>query len=99
MAEYKHIRIPDETPAVRTAGDWLTVLLAFLGAVKVLLAAPPFYIQVPDETFDAVLNIISILFTGYGIWKNTYLSTHAKKQKKVLQDVGLKEKPLDGKTL
>lgn len=88
--EFKQVHIPEE-PQVNTTPDVLTLVLAFLGALKVLLAAPPFEIEIPNETFDAILNIVGIGFAAFGIWKNTYTTKHGKKQKAVLEQTGLKD--------
>lgn len=86
----QYVVIPAE-PVPAQPGDWLTLVLAFAGAIKLLLAAPPFEFQVPQETFDAVLNLISLGFTAWGIYKNTYAITdRARKAGKVLEQVGLK---------
>lgn len=89
--DLKQVHIPEE-PQVNTTPDILTLVLAFLGALKVLLAAPPFNIEIPNETFDAFLNLVGILFAGFGIWKNTYTTKRAQKQKAVLEQTGLKDR-------
>jgi hypothetical protein len=90
QGQTKYVAIP-ENPDVSTGPDWLTLTLGLLGAIKLLLAAPPLEIQIPNETFDAILNLVSIIFTGIGLWKNTYISKKAQQQKSVLQQTGLKE--------
>lgn len=80
-----------QDPPVKTTTDWLTLILAALGALKLILAAPPFEYELPQLTVDAWANMISLAFTGYGIWRNTYVSRTAKQQKDVLQQVGLKD--------
>jgi hypothetical protein len=90
QGQTKYVAIP-EKPEVSTGPDWLTLILGLLGAIKLLLAAPPLEIQIPNETFDAILNLVSIIFTGVGLWKNTYISKKAQQQKSVLQQTGLKE--------
>lgn len=79
-------------PQISTITDWLTLTLAALGAIKLILAAPPFEINILPETMDAWANLVAILFAGYGIWANTYTSRKAQQQKDVLQQVGLKSK-------
>lgn len=91
MTEYKQVIVKD-TPKVRTSSDWLTLALAILGAVKLVLAAPPFEIIIADETIDAYANLIAIAFTIVGIWQNTYVSKKAQRQKDVLIQTGLKDK-------
>jgi hypothetical protein len=87
---HANVVIPDK-PHTRTAGDWLTLTLAFLGAIKLILAAPPFEIHIVQESWDAWANLISLIFAGIGIWKNTYVTETAQKQKEVLQQTGLKK--------
>ena len=90
-AEHKQVLVR-ENPPVPVVKDWLTLALAFIGALKLLLAAPPFLLAFPAETWDAVANMVSVCFAGYGIYKNTYaLSQTAKQQKDVLQQAGLKK--------
>lgn len=79
-------------PQVKTITDWLTLALAALGALKLILAAPPFEYELAQDTLDAWANMIALGFTGFGIWKNTYTTPKAKQQKDVLQQVGLKSK-------
>lgn len=91
MSETKVVAIPDN-PNVNTIKDIFTLVLAFAGAIKLLLAAPPFNFAIPATTWEAVINLISVGFAGYGIYKNTYaLSKKAKQQKVVLQKLGLKD--------
>lgn len=87
---HTNVIIPDK-PDTKTAGDWLTLALAFLGAFKLILAAPPFEIQIVQESWAAWANLISLIFAAYGIWKNTYVTPKAQKQKEVLQQTGLKK--------
>lgn len=90
MPEFKYIQIPDE-PKVDTGKDWLYLSIGLLGAIKLILAAPPFEITLPQETLDAWANLIAVGFTAYGICQNTYISKEAQKQKDVLQQAGLKD--------
>lgn len=90
MPEHEQVMVRPNPP-VNTVKDWLTLALAALGALKLILAAPPFEYELPQQTLDAWANIISLGFTGYGIWKNTYVSPKAKQAKDVLQQVGLKK--------
>lgn len=88
MPEYKQVIIKDE-PRVKTTQDWLTLIMAVLGALKLILAAPPFEIEIPSETLDAWANLFALAVTIYGIWKNTYVMRKSKMQKDVLEQTGL----------
>ena len=90
MANNVKTVIVPERPDVTTGKDVFTLVLGFLGALKLLLAAPPFTIEIPQETFEAVLNLVAWGFVGYGVWKNTYTTHKAKQQKSVLKQAGLK---------
>lgn len=79
-----------ENPSVSTAPDLLTIILAFLGFIKLTLAA--YDINIPVEFWDHVANGLSGILAAYGIYKNTYaLSKTAKQQKEVLEQSGLKK--------
>lgn len=88
MPQYKEVIIREQ-PNVKTGSDWLTIIIALLGALKLVLAAPPFEIEIPDATMDAWANIISVIFMGYGIFANTYLNKKEQQQKDVLEQTGL----------
>lgn len=91
MWETKHVTV-QENPNVAVGKDLFILISGFLGAIKILLAAPPFNVEIPQETFDAVINLISFGFAGYAIYKNTYgLTKKGKQQKSVLQQAGLKK--------
>lgn len=67
MAEKDFIDV-EKTPM--TKSDYLTLLVGFLGALKILLAAPPFNIEIPDETIDAWSNIAAFAIIGVAIYRN-----------------------------
>lgn len=89
--DYKTVTVKQD-PKVKTTSDWLTLILGFLGAIKLIMAAPPFEITIADETIDGWANLIALAFTAYGLWQNTYVSKQAQRQKDVLQQTGLKDK-------
>lgn len=90
--EYKQVHIPEEPANVKSGKDVAILAAAFLGALKLLLAAPPFEWELPQETVDAIVNMVAVLVTLYGVWKNTYTTKKSQQQKYVLQQTGLKEK-------
>ena len=91
MAETKYVTIPEE-PKVNVGTDVFNLVIGFIGAFKLILAAPPFEIEIASSTVDAWTNLIALGFVGYGIYKNTYLGKEARKQKDVLIQAGLKPK-------
>lgn len=89
IQERKEVVIPSN-PTVANGTDWLTWIIAMLGALKLVLAVDPINIQIPNETFDAIVNFISVAAVGFGIHKKTYLTNKEKKQKSVIEQAGLK---------
>lgn len=88
MTTPKYVVIP-ENPNVNTTPDLLTIILSFLGAAKLTLAA--YGIVIPVELWDNVVNALAAILAAYGIYKNTYgLSTKAKKQKAALEQLDIK---------
>lgn len=67
MAEKNYIDV-EKTP--KTKSDYLTLIVGLLGAIKILLAAPPFNIEIPDETIDAVANFAGFVLIGVAIYRN-----------------------------
>lgn len=67
MAEKDYIDV-EKTPQTRS--DYLTLIIGFLGAIKILLAAPPFNIEIPDATVDAWANIAGFVLIGIAVYRN-----------------------------
>jgi hypothetical protein len=59
---------PNKKPV--TKADKLTLFLGIIGAIKILLAAPPFYYQIPAETFDAFVNLVSVVVAAVAMYRN-----------------------------
>lgn len=68
--------------------DWFILLLAFSGALKLLLAS--FGIELAQEQIDAVLNFVAIVVVIVGIARNKYVTNKEKKQVALLKQKGLK---------
>lgn len=68
--------------------DWFILLLAFSGALKLLLAS--FGIDLAQEQVDAVLNFVAIVVVVVGIARNKYITNKEKKQVALLKQKGLK---------
>lgn len=90
IQERKEVVIPSN-PTVNNLGDWGIVIAAFLGFVKVLLAAPPFNYELDNATIDALLNALGAIFVIVGIAKKPFLTKEDKKKKDVLQQTGLEK--------
>lgn len=67
MAEKNFIDV-EKTPQTRS--DYLTLIIGLMGAIKILLAAPPFNIEIADETIDAWANIAGFVLIGVAIYRN-----------------------------
>ena len=67
MAQKDFIDV-EKTP--KTRSDYLTLIIGFLGALKILLAAPPFNIEIPQDTVDAVANFAAFVLIGVAIYRN-----------------------------
>lgn len=67
MAEKDFIDV-EKTP--KTKSDYLTLIVGFIGALKILLAAPPFNIEIPDETIDAWTNLVGFALIGVAVYRN-----------------------------
>ncbi len=67
--------------------SWLSILL--LG-VKSIFGVD--YVPFAGDIVDFVLLTIFIVVSGWGVWKNTYVSKKAGLQKKALQAQGLIKK-------
>lgn len=70
------------------AKDWFILVTAFAGGLKLVLSSF-LGIEVPEEGLDGLLDMIGSAAVFYGIWKNTYVSGKAQKQKEVLQENGM----------
>lgn len=64
----------DKVPA--TTADKLTLLGGFLAAIKILIAAPPFNFEIPQETLDAVINFGGFVLIGIAIYRNNRRRTY-----------------------
>lgn len=69
--------------------DYLILIGGFLASLKMLLASFG-YDVIPNESIDAIVNLIGFGVALYAVWKNTYVSPKGLEQKKVLKDSGLK---------
>lgn len=67
MAEKNYIDV-EKTP--KTKSDYLTLIIGFMGALKILLAAPPFNIEIAQESVDAWANIAAFALVGIAIYRN-----------------------------
>jgi len=68
--------------------DHLILIAGFLGSLKLFLASIGYNILTEDmiNSFMGLIeNGIPLLLVGYAVWKNTYASPTAKKQKEVLE--------------
>lgn len=54
----------------KTGTDWIVLIAGILGAIKLLAAAPPFNYEIPQETIDALVNLIAAGAAGYAAWRN-----------------------------
>lgn len=69
---------------LETKKDWVILLAGFLGALKLFLSST-FNIEIPLETIDAFVDMISFGAALFATYKNTYVITDkAKKQKRIL---------------
>ena len=59
---------PEKVPL--TTADKLTLFAGFLGALKILLAAPPLNWEFPQETLDAIVNIAAFVPIGLAMYRN-----------------------------
>ncbi|WP_110113284.1 phage holin [Bacillus sp. CGMCC 1.16541] len=69
--------------------DYLILIGGFLASLKMLLASLG-YDVIPNESIDAIVNLIGFGVALYAVWKNTYVSPKGLEQKKILKDNGLK---------
>jgi hypothetical protein len=53
-----------------TAADKWTLFLGLLGAIKILLAADPINIEIPQATFDAFVNFLGALLAVIAMIRN-----------------------------
>lgn len=53
-----------------TTADIITLLGGFIGAIKVLLAAPPFNYELAQASADGVLNLIGFILIGLAMYRN-----------------------------
>lgn len=71
-------------------GGFLTALLFFFGTIGVSFE---WFTTESINAFVLVVSAFVVLVVNlYAIWKNTYVTRKAKKQKKVLEDKGLIDK-------
>lgn len=67
-----------------TRKDWVILLAGFLAAVKLFLSST-FNLQIPDDTIDSVVDMISFAVALFAVYKNTYAITDkAKRQKRII---------------
>lgn len=69
---------------VNTKADVVRAVLAFLGALKILLGA--FNIEIPQELIDSIANLVGTIFVIVGIVKHNFFGKKGKEQKQVLQN-------------
>lgn len=67
MAEKDFIDV-EKTP--KTRSDYLTLIIGFMGALKILLAAPPFNIEIAQESVDSWANMAAFVLIGVAIFRN-----------------------------
>jgi hypothetical protein len=72
--EQKYID-PEKKP--QTAADKLTLFFGVLGALKILLAADPINIEIPQETFDAFINFLGALAAVVAMIRNNRRTDNA----------------------
>lgn len=64
--------------------DWTILLVGFLGALKLFLTSLGINF-ITDDMINSFVDMLSFGVALYAVWKNTYVSNKAKKQKEVLE--------------
>ena len=78
--------IVKEQPQVSNAADWMIVIAAGLGFLKLTLEAT-MNIDLGPGSVDAVVDAISAVAVAVGIWKKPFLTKKDKQHKEVIQQV------------
>lgn len=68
----------------RSTKDIAILIVGFFSSLKILLAS--FGIKLPDLDTDNMINLIVTGAILYAVWKNTYVSKKALKQKEALKE-------------
>lgn len=64
------------------------LIIALLTAANTVLTALG-YPVIPDDLINSIVIIAGFIFEAYAMWKNNYISKKGRKQKEVLEKVGL----------
>ena len=85
MAQTKTVLIKDN-PQVSNTTDWMIVIAAGLGFLKLVLEAA-IGIDLGENSVDAVVDAIAAAAVAVGIWKKPFLTKKDKQKKEVIQQI------------